>query len=102
MRNNNIHHNGRAGMSILNSDGALVESNTIAYNNPDAVWDWGNYAAGVKIWETEGTVLKGNWVITTMHPVCGRTATTSTRCTQTTQSRTTTQTASSTRSATTQ
>jgi parallel beta-helix repeat protein len=62
VRNNNIHHNGRAGMTIWETDGALVENNTIAYNNPDGAWDWGNYAAGVKIWETDGTVLQGNWV----------------------------------------
>ena len=61
VRNNNIHHNGRAGMSVLDSNGALIENNTIAYNNPDAVWDWGNYAAGLKIWNTEGTIIRGNW-----------------------------------------
>jgi len=61
VRNNNIHHNGRAGMSVLDSNGALIENNTIAYNNPDAAWDWGNYAAGLKIWNTEGTIIRGNW-----------------------------------------
>jgi parallel beta-helix repeat protein len=61
VRNNNIHHNGRAGMAILDTNGGLVENNTIAYNNPDAAWDWGNYAAGLKVWSSDGVIVRGNW-----------------------------------------
>jgi parallel beta-helix repeat protein len=61
VRNNKIHHNGRLGLAALYTDGALIEGNEISYNNYEDAWDWGNLAAGAKIWETRGTIFRNNW-----------------------------------------
>ena len=61
-RNNHVHHNDRAGIVTFYTDGGLIENNDISYNNDQANWDWGNLAAGVKMWKSEGIVLRGNWV----------------------------------------
>ncbi len=61
VRGNNIHHNGRSGLSVRYTDGGLLEDNEIAYNNYEDKWNWGIEAGGGKMWDTTDLVIRGNW-----------------------------------------
>jgi parallel beta-helix repeat protein len=65
IRGNNIHHNGRIGITGGPITDVLIETNEIAFNNTGS-YDTGEHAGGVKI--TGGSagssniVFRGNWV----------------------------------------
>lgn len=60
-RNNNVHHNGRYGMSgLYGSEGSLIENNEIAYNNT-AGHDWWD-AGATKFVSSRNLTVRGNHV----------------------------------------
>jgi hypothetical protein len=61
IRGNNIHHNGKLGLSINKTTGGLIENNEIAFNNYKDAFSWGNEAGASKFWETTDLVVRGNW-----------------------------------------
>ena len=61
IRNSYIHHNGQLGITAAGSSDILIENNEIAYNNlAGFTWEW--EAGGVKITNSTGVVLRGNFV----------------------------------------
>jgi parallel beta-helix repeat protein len=65
IRGNNIHHNGRIGITGGPVSNVLIESNEIAFNNTGS-YDVGVHAGGVKIVGSyagsSNIVFRGNWV----------------------------------------
>ena len=60
VRGNNVHHNGRVGVSTAFADNVLFEANEIAYND-EADFDFWN-AGGTKFWDTSNLILRNNYV----------------------------------------
>lgn len=59
-KNNDIHHNGQMGVSILDGVDALIYKNEI-YNNNTTGYSVGWEAGGTKFWDTESLVVRGNY-----------------------------------------
>jgi parallel beta-helix repeat protein len=60
VRGNNVHHNGRLGLSAAYQDNILIEGNEIAYNNDnDFDINWGG--SGTKIWESSNVTFRNNY-----------------------------------------
>jgi parallel beta-helix repeat protein len=61
IESNHIHHNGQLGVSVAYSNGSTVENNEIAFNNWRVEYSWGWEAGGTKFWSTDGLVVRNNW-----------------------------------------
>jgi parallel beta-helix repeat protein len=59
VRGNNVHHNGRFGLTSAYQDNILIEGNEIAYNNDNDFDFWG--ASGTKIWESSNVTFRNNY-----------------------------------------